>query len=130
MCRSTVPCGWPLLCAKQAKASIPVPEEVPKRLASSLPDSSSGWTVVCHIPHTPSRCPHGATLLPCVTVRCYCSMAASHDVSTTPKVASVVNVLPPMPGPVTPVRGQPGPCSIRMRHWKMISKLNICWSAT
>ena len=45
-------------------------------------------------PHTPSRCPHGATLLPCLTVRCYCGMAASHDVSTTPKVASVVNILP------------------------------------
>ena len=43
-------------------------------------------------PHTPSRCLHGVTLLPCV--RCYCSAATSHDVSTTPKVASMVNVLP------------------------------------
>ena len=30
--------------------SIPVPEEVPKRLTPSLPDASSGWTVVCPIP--------------------------------------------------------------------------------
>ena len=45
-------------------------------------------------PHMPSRCPHGATLLPCTTMRCYCGTAASHDVSTTPKVASTVNVPP------------------------------------
>ena len=45
-------------------------------------------------PHMPSRCPHGVTLLPCVTVRCYCSVATSHDVSTTPKVSSAVNVPP------------------------------------
>ena len=45
-------------------------------------------------PHMPSRCLHGATLLPCVTTRCYCSAATPHDVSTTPKVASVVNVPP------------------------------------
>ena len=40
----------------------------------------------------PPRCPHGVTLLPCVTVRCYCDAAASHNVCTTPKVASAVNV--------------------------------------
>ena len=40
----------------------------------------------------PSRCPHGATLLPCVTTRCCCGAATSYDVSTTPKVASVVNI--------------------------------------
>ena len=45
-------------------------------------------------PNTPSRCPHGATLLPCVTVRCYCGATTSHDISTTPKVASVVNIPP------------------------------------
>ena len=45
-------------------------------------------------PHTPSRCPHGVTLLPCATARCYCDTAASHDVSTTPKVASAVNIPP------------------------------------
>ena len=45
--------------------------------------------------HTPLRCPHGATLLPCATVRCYCGAAMPHDISTTPKVASVVNVPPP-----------------------------------
>ena len=92
--RSTAPCGWPQLCTKQVKASIPVPEEVPKWLASSLTDAGLGWTFTGHIPHMPSRCPHGATLLPCATVRCYCSMATSHDISTTPKVASVVNVSP------------------------------------
>ena len=33
--------------------SIPVPEEVPKRLTPSLPDVGSGWTVTCPIsPHT------------------------------------------------------------------------------
>ena len=46
-------------------------------------------------PHMPSRCPHGVTLLPCVTERCYCGMATSLDVSTMPKVALVVNVPPP-----------------------------------
>ena len=45
-------------------------------------------------PHTPSRCPHGATLLPCATVRCYCGATVPHDAPTTPKVASVANVLP------------------------------------
>ena len=47
-----------------------------------------------YAPHMPLRCPHGATLLPCVTVRCYCSAAMPHDISTMPKVASVVNVSP------------------------------------
>ena len=42
----------------------------------------------------PSRCPHGVTLLPFVTARCYCGVATSHDISTTPKVALVVNVPP------------------------------------
>ena len=45
-------------------------------------------------PHMPSRCPHGVTLLPCVTVRCYCGATASHNISTTPKVASMVNIPP------------------------------------
>ena len=45
-------------------------------------------------PHTPSRCPHGATLLPCATGRCYCGTTMPHDAPTTPKVASVVNVPP------------------------------------
>ena len=45
-------------------------------------------------PHMPSRCPHGATLLPCMTARCYCSAAVLHDISTMPKVASAVNVSP------------------------------------
>ena len=45
-------------------------------------------------PHMPSRCPHGATLLPCATVRCYCGTTMPHDTPTTPKVASVVNVTP------------------------------------
>ena len=42
-----------------------------------------------------SRCPHGATLLPCATTRCYSGATVSHDAPTTPKVASVVNV--PLP---------------------------------
>ena len=46
-------------------------------------------------PHTPLRCPHGATLLPCATTRCYCGTAVPHDVSTMPKVASGVNIPPP-----------------------------------
>ena len=47
-------------------------------------------------PHMPSRCPHGATLLPCATARCYCSTTVPHDAPTTPRVASAVNVPPPM----------------------------------
>ena len=43
-------------------------------------------------PHMPLRCPHGAILLPCMTVRCYCGTAMPHDIPTMPKVASVVNV--------------------------------------
>ena len=46
-------------------------------------------------PHTPLRCPHGATLLPCATTRCYCGTTMPHDAPTTPKVASAVNVPPP-----------------------------------
>ena len=46
-------------------------------------------------PHMPLRCPHGATLLPCATVRCYCSAVVPNDNNTMPKVASVVNVPPP-----------------------------------
>ena len=45
-------------------------------------------------PHMPSRCPHGATLSPCVSTRCYCGTTTSHDLSTTPKVASTVNIPP------------------------------------
>ena len=33
-------------------------------------------------------------------------------------------MFPPTPGPVTLERGWPGPCSIRMRHWRMISKVH------
>ena len=43
-------------------------------------------------PHTPPRCHHGATSPPCTSLRCCCSTAASHNVCTTPKVASAVNV--------------------------------------
>ena len=41
----------------------------------------------------PSRCHHGATSPPC-TPRCCCGTAASHDICTTPKVASAVNISP------------------------------------
>ena len=58
-------------------------------------------------PHTPLRCPHGATLHPCATVRCYCSAVMPNDVSTMPKVASAVNI-PSMPIPATLARGCPG----------------------
>ena len=43
-------------------------------------------------PHMPSRCPHGVTSPHCTPSRCCCGAATSHDVCTTPKVASVVNV--------------------------------------
>ena len=45
-------------------------------------------------PHMPSRCPHGATLLPCVTAKCYCGTTMPHDIHTTPNMASVVNIPP------------------------------------
>ena len=43
-------------------------------------------------PHTPLRCHHGVTSPPCTPLRSCCSVAASHNACTTPKVASVVNV--------------------------------------
>ena len=43
-------------------------------------------------PHMPLRCHHGATSPPCTPSRCCCSMAISHNICTTPKVASAVNV--------------------------------------
>ena len=45
-------------------------------------------------PHTPSRCHHGTTSPPCAPSRCCCDTATSHNICTTPKVASVVNVPP------------------------------------
>ena len=45
-------------------------------------------------PHMPSRCPQGATLLPCATAKCYCSPTMPHDVCTMPKVSSAVNIPP------------------------------------
>ena len=77
-------------------------------------------------PHTPSRCPHGVTLLPCATVRCYCGAATSHMSAPHQKWLRR-STLPPTPGPATLVKGWAGPRSIMMRHWKMISKLNIHW---
>ena len=74
--------------------SIPVPEEVPKWLVLSLPDAGSGWTFTCHVPPHAFEMSSWSDFTPCVTVRCYCGMATSHDISTTPKVASVVNVPP------------------------------------
>ena len=43
-------------------------------------------------PHTPPRCHHGVTSPPCTPLRCCCGVAVSHNICTTPKVASVVNV--------------------------------------
>ena len=57
-----------------------------------LPEASVQGTTTCYTPHTPSRCPHGAVLLPCATVMCYCGATVPQDVPTTPKVASAVNV--------------------------------------
>ena len=96
MGRNTAPCGRPQLCAKRAKASIPVLEEVPKCLAPSLQDASSGWTVTCPIPPHASKMSAWSNFTPppCATVRCYCGAATSHDLSTTPKVALMVNVPP------------------------------------
>ena len=42
----------------------------------------------------PLRCHHEVILPPCTPLRCYCSKATSHDISTIPKVASVVNIPP------------------------------------
>ena len=69
-----------------------------RRSQSASPCRSQmwAWDGQSHAPspHMPSRYPHGATLPPCVTMRCYCSATASHDLSTTPKVASTVNTPP------------------------------------
>ena len=45
-------------------------------------------------PKMPLRCHHGVPLPSCTTSRCYYGVATSHDVSTTPKVASAVNIPP------------------------------------
>ena len=86
---------------KAGKNEHPGPGGGPKVAHIIAPRCQLGMDI--HVLHPPTRCPHGAALLPCVTARCYCSTATFHDVSTTPKVASAVNV-PPMPGPVTPAR--------------------------
>ena len=80
---------------RQMKTSIRTPEEVSKWFALTLSDTDTRKTTTSHIPHTPSRCPHGATLLPCATTRCYCGATMPNDAPTTLKVASVVNVPPP-----------------------------------
>ena len=43
-------------------------------------------------PYMPPRSHLGVTTPPCTPLRCYCGAAVSPNVSTTPKVASVVNV--------------------------------------
>ena len=43
-------------------------------------------------PHTPLRSHPGAATSPCIPLRCYCRAATSPNVSTTPKVALVVNI--------------------------------------
>ena len=43
-------------------------------------------------PHTLLRCHHGVTTPPCTPLSCYCSVATSPNMSTTPKVASEVNI--------------------------------------
>ena len=90
--RRTVLC---LHTDRQVKTSIPTPEKVLKWLTSTLPDASARKTTTDHVPHMPLRCPHGATLLPCATARCYCGATMPHSAPTTLKVASAVNVPPP-----------------------------------
>ena len=80
-------------------------------------------------PHMPSRCRHGATSTLCTPLRCCFSTATSHNVCTTPKVASVVNILPYARSSHSS-GGWPRPHSIRTRHWRMTSKLSICQSPT
>ena len=43
-------------------------------------------------PHMPLRCHHGAITPPCTPLMCYCGSAASHSMSTMPKVASAVSI--------------------------------------
>ena len=74
--------------------SIPAPEEVPKQLTSSLPDDSLGWTFTWPIPPHAFEMSPWSDFTPCTDLRCYYSTAASHDVSTTPKVALAVSVPP------------------------------------
>ena len=97
MNRGTAPCGQSQLNAKQVETSIPAPEEVPKWLPVLFPDAGSG-AKDGHShglsPNTPSRWHHEATSPPCTSLRCCCDVATSHDICTTPKVASVVNVPP------------------------------------
>ena len=61
---------------------------------------------------------YSLVLLPCATVRCYCGDTMPHAAPTTPKVASVVNVPPPIPGPATLARERLWPRSIKRRCWK------------
>ena len=42
--------------------------------------------------HMPSRCHHGVTTPPCTPLRCFCVVAMSPNISTTPKVVSEVNI--------------------------------------
>ena len=95
--RSTAPCGRPQLHTKWVEMSIPAPEEILKQLMSSLPDAGSGWTFMCHVPphafemSTRSDFTH---LCDFKVLLQHCSTAASHDISTTPKVALAVNIPP------------------------------------
>ena len=74
------------------------------------------------------RCHHGATTPPCTPSRCYWRVAVSPNVSTTPKMASEVNI-PSYASPVTPVRGWCGPPWMRTMLWRMTSRCCIHQSA-
>ena len=85
--------GQPELHAKRAETSIPALEEVPKWLAMPLPAQGNRDEHLCSpSPHMPSRSHLGVITPHCTPSRCYCGAAASPNISTTPKVASVVNI--------------------------------------
>ena len=69
---------------RRSQSSLHLCSQMPAR--KRQPQTSS--------PHMSSRCPHGATLLPCANVRCYYGATVPHDTPTTPIVASAVNVPP------------------------------------
>ena len=126
MNRGTAPCGLSQLHAQRAETGILAPEEVLKQLTTLLPDASSGdqgWTFIWPIPsHTLEMSPW-SNFTPLYTFE----VLLQHGCIPHPKWLWW-SMFPPTPGPVTLVRGQPRPHSIRMRHRRMISKLSICQS--
>ena len=79
---------------KAGEEKHPSPRGGPKWLAPSLPDTGSGWTFTWSIPPHAFEMSPWNDFTPCTTLRCYYGVAASHDISTTPKVALAVNIPP------------------------------------